>query len=318
MSTVSPPQLITPDDSSDDLLLPIYNSVKMSMSSKKATVKNRGSKYVPILTDGDINPDILVVYENACQDHFEEKGYTSNDQVKKILGGLQGALLREWFTADRTRIQSLSFLDFMSEVRAEFLDNNWEDTAEQSLLGMVQGDDTFRDFCRRLEVANAKLARTSSHLNKAHLRQQLTARMSGPLHMCANNSTAGYQKDYKLWKEEVRKIDDVLVATYTEFAEVLRKQCLANHTTSVLSEPSRKANTTSALNNKVSSTNTSTSSKPPQLTAKEKGLLMKYRGCFKCRRLDQSHQSRDCPNGFPSGVGYRELTQSDVPAGCKP
>lgn len=288
-------------------------------TSHKATVENRGSKYMPILTDSDIDPDILVVYENTCQDHFEEKGYAAADQVKKILGGLQGALLREWFTADRARIQGLSFLDFMSEIRLEFLDNNWEDTAEQSLLAMAQGEDTFKDFCRRLEVANAKLSGTPSHLDKTHRRQQLTAGMSAPLCMHVNNSSAPQQTDYKKWKEEVRKIDDVLVATYAEFAEVLKKQRLANRTTSILAEPSRKANTAPSSNNgNKGSSSSSTTSKPPQLTAKEKGLLMKYRGCFKCRRLDQSHQSRDCPNGFPSGVGYRELSQSDVPAGCKP
>lgn len=90
----------------------------MPATSTKAVVKNHRTKHIPLLSDGELDPDTMVIYENACQDHFEERQYPAADQVRKILGGLQGLQVREWFTADRTRIQGLSFLEFMIKFRS--------------------------------------------------------------------------------------------------------------------------------------------------------------------------------------------------------
>ncbi|KZP34756.1 hypothetical protein FIBSPDRAFT_881239 [Athelia psychrophila] len=43
-----------------------------------------------------------------------------------------------------------------------------------------------------------------------------------------------------------------------------------------------------------------------------------YWGCYKCRWLEQSHQSRDCPNGYPSGTGYSEIMIANIPSSSKP
>lgn len=253
------------DDDSPYLPARTHTVSNMTSTAPKASVENRGAKYVPVLTDGEIDPNILVVYENACQDHFEERAYTEDEQVKKILGGLQGPQLHEWFTADRARIQKLKFADFMAKLRAEFLDSNWQDEAEQELLGMVQGDSTFKEFSRRLEVANAKLMGTAAHLSKDRVRQQLTAGLSPALRRRVNNSKAGEQKDYKLWKEEMCHIDDALNATFADFEEVMKKSRLNTRTTSALGEPSRKANTPAATGSKSSGTaNTGTTKDEPR------------------------------------------------------
>ncbi|EIW63360.1 uncharacterized protein TRAVEDRAFT_114523, partial [Trametes versicolor FP-101664 SS1] len=41
-----------------------------------------------------------------------------------------------------------------------------------------------------------------------------------------------------------------------------------------------------------------------QLSADDRKLLMDNAGCFKCRRINAGHQSKECPNGFPS-VGFK-------------
>lgn len=238
----SPKRETSPVDSSSDS--PIYVNVRttkstvMSSTIPKAIVENKGAKYVPVLTDGEINPNILVVYENTVQDHLEEKGYAAKDQVCKILGGLQGPQVREWFTADRARIQTLSFQEFMAELRAEFLDSNWQDIAEQELLSMVQGDSTFKEFARQLEVANTKLMGTSAHLPKERARQQLIAGLSPALRRHVNNSKAGEQTDYKKWKEIIRAIDDTFIATFTDLEELMKRSRNNTRTSSALSEPS--------------------------------------------------------------------------------
>lgn len=316
------PDLITdPEDSSDDEYCFIAHPVSKSVMSN-ATVENCGAKHVPVLNDGALTPHVLAIYENACIDHIEDKQIAAADQVRKLLGGLQGAEVREWFTTDRDRIQKLTFEQFMTELRAEFLDSDWLEEAVQDVLAMVQGENSFKEFIRSLEAANAKLVGTTGHLTKDRLKQQLLVGMSKPLRIRVNAAKINVSiTDYKLWKEEVRRIDDMLATIHEEFADVLKKSCIITRNSSVLAEPSRKANTSSAnapsVSNKSSSSGAS-SVKPPPLTAKEKELLKVYCGCYKCRRLKQTHQSRDCPNGYPSGTGYCEITMSAVPAGSKP
>lgn len=321
-STDSIPNLISCESSSDDC--DPHRAVNMTDISAKATVDHRAAKHVPILTEGILDPSILMTYESAVLDHFEDKQYAPEDRVRKILGGLQGVQVREWFTADRARIQALTFEEFMAEFRAEFLESDWEDTAEEELLSMVQGDETFTIFARRLEIANTKLVGTSVHLTKDRLRQQLTVGMSSALRLRVKRAGVNDQKDYKLWKEAVRHCEDLLLASHAEFQEFMKKSRTSSRSNAVLGEPSRKANTFTSASQPNAATGPSSKKKskddeqrPPAITAKEKEILLKYRGCFKCRRLDQTHVSRFCPNGFPAAVGYREITMADVPAGCK-
>jgi len=46
----------------------------------------------------------------------------------------------------------------------------------------------------------------------------------------------------------------------------------------------------------------------------ERTLLMKHKGCFKCRKFYVSHQSKDCTDGAPDASSYKTLTESDANA----
>lgn len=217
--------------------------------------------------------------------------------------------------SDRQRIQALNFAEFMKELRTEFLASDWEDIAQQQLLSINQGDGTFKDFVCALESHNAKLAGTSSCLGKDRLRQQLVAGMSSALRIRVNNSGANKQTDYKLWKEEVRRLDDILISTRAEIENVMKRTRGVSRP-GVLFTDSRKSNKT-ASNSKLTSSSSTTNTRPPPLTNAEKVLLSKYLGCFKCRLFGQNHVSRDCKNKFPAATGYRERTLSDVPASVR-
>lgn len=125
-------------------------------------------------------------------------------------------------------------------------------------------------------------------------------------------------KDYKLWKEEICHMDDILNEVYKDIQEVMKKTRDVSRAAEPLGKPLHKANTSNTNAQKGSLSNTAPADKPPPLTVNEKALLMRYCGCFKCRKLDQKHWSCDCPNNFPLCTGYHELSMSDVPAGCKP
>ena len=68
------------------------------------------------------------------------------------------------------------------------------------------------------------------------------------------------------------------------------------------------ANTSTAS----SSNSTSTFVALPFLLDAERTLLNEHDGCTKCRKFYVGHRSRDCPNGFPSGKGYKSLTLADA------
>ncbi|KAG2739607.1 hypothetical protein P692DRAFT_20755199, partial [Suillus brevipes Sb2] len=50
------------------------------------------------------------------------------------------------------------------------------------------------------------------------------------------------------------------------------------------------------------------------LTESERALLMKHKGCFKCRKFYVSHQSKECSDGAPDPADYKMLTESDANA----
>ena len=56
--------------------------------------------------------------------------------------------------------------------------------------------------------------------------------------------------------------------------------------------------------------------KTPYLTDNECSLLFKHQGCLMCQHRYQSHCATECPNDFPDGQNYKEITE-DVLLGHK-
>lgn len=101
--------------------------------------------------------------------------------------------------------------------------------------------------------------------------------------MHVNHADANMQANYKLWKEQVRRIDNLLTQMYAEIQDVMKRSRNANRSTTPSVDPARKSSVPTVLWSKSGNT------KPLILTAKEKILLMKYHSCFKCCRFDQKH-----------------------------
>lgn len=81
-----------------------------------------------------------------------------------------------------------------------------------------------------------------------------------------------------------------------------------------------QANDANALCNKTNCTNNSTLSSTsnstyvplPILLNSGRTLLNEHDGCTKCRKFYVSHQSHNCPSGFPCRKGYKTLTAADT------
>jgi hypothetical protein len=283
----------------------------MPVSSNTASVEQGSPSKVPILHAGDITPTVMREFEDACVSYFDHKNIAEDRQVRMISAGFKDTRIKDWFAADRVRICALTFTDFMSEFRLNYLDDDWEETTRRELLSMTQGADTpFWDFAIAVQAKNSLLNGTASHLEDDKLRHQLEAAMHQRLSKRCGAEKTGKIAEFKPWLNEVKRIDELARAERKEFELIAKGSREAGRRQNILSEPSRRYNNPNAnASNPSSSSGKKTC---PKLTDAERRLLYDNEGCLKCRRFFVTHRSADCPNDFPSGTGYKARTQADV------
>jgi len=95
------------------------HSTKTTLLSTKTTAHylSDNSK-PPIVTSGELMPELLANFENGCYAYFSMKDVSDNKQVLKIMWGLQDARVQVWYRADCDTTNKGSFSDFMKAVRA--------------------------------------------------------------------------------------------------------------------------------------------------------------------------------------------------------
>lgn len=105
--------------SSDSSLLPSPVRRKMSSTTKsgpkQATVEDRYTK-PPVLTEGDLTPEVAKDYETACRDFFDTKEIEEGDQVRRLLVGIKDHWMRDWILGQHDVVVKLSFSEFMTEI----------------------------------------------------------------------------------------------------------------------------------------------------------------------------------------------------------
>ena len=94
--------------------------------STAATVEPTSAK-APVLTEGDISPAVMMDFENAALDFFVSKSVPSEKQVTMIIPGIKDLRIRDWISAERACLVELPFINFMKEMRANYLHQDWED-----------------------------------------------------------------------------------------------------------------------------------------------------------------------------------------------
>jgi hypothetical protein len=82
-------------------------------------------------------------FQNGCLDYFDNKETPADKQVKKILLGLKDHCIRDWTNTERKHLHALSFDKFMTEFKAGYLEEDWEETTRRELLSMTQGNTLF-------------------------------------------------------------------------------------------------------------------------------------------------------------------------------
>jgi hypothetical protein len=265
---------------------------------------------------GDITLDIMCEYEDDCINFFDAKEIPTDKQVRKILTGIKDHRIKDWISVERETLLALSFEDFMSKFRTNYLEEDWESTMRHELLAMTQGNLSFWTFAIALQAKNSLLIKTPLYLQKDKLRHQIEAGINAKLAKKCDTAQSNKIADFKKWMADIRCLDHGICNNHIELELAMKNNRESNRCNNPVNEPSHCANTTTALSSASIATNTTASSSTvhyaPRLTKLERQLLADNKGCFKCCKPFADHCSKDCPNNFPNGVGYWPLTQSDI------
>ncbi|EDR02067.1 reverse transcriptase-RNase H-integrase [Laccaria bicolor S238N-H82] len=280
--------------------------------STLASVEPTSGK-APVLTAGDLTPAVAMDFENAAQDFFVTKSVPLDKQVALILPGIKDIRIRDWITADRARITTLSFVEFIKELRANYLQSDWEDQIRNQILTstLTSSHKSFWNWSQHLLSLNCLLRNTPSALDDIALHNHLEAHLDDELKEKVKHSEARNDKVFKTWVAAVRVLDEARTTENKRQIDLiegaLQRQAKRQATdANALRGPSRR-------NNSAASTSTSTTSnRLAPLTEGERTLLNEHDGCTKCRRFYVGHRSHNCDLGFPTAKGYKTLTVADA------
>jgi hypothetical protein len=291
------------------------------MSTKlMAKVTHLSSNKPPSLSAGTVSPEVLHQFENACHSFFHNKeGLDTKDHVTHIAGGLQDPLLVDWYWTGQEVFDTLSFDDFMKELCNKWLPNDWEQDIRHRVLGMKQSG-AFWEWAVKMRSLNTLLRGTTTHPDDTALLNQLEVNLEPWLsHACDDERIKEDTLDK--WLDKVKVVDKKKCREcQQQRADAEEAACshLKQNTTSAgLTKPLRRYNTFhGGPTDKLQGNNRGRPFDPmkslPKLTETEHNLLFDNKGCLKCCRFFVNHHSADCPNEFPSGVGYKPLMTDDV------
>ncbi|KAG1839248.1 hypothetical protein F4604DRAFT_1599732 [Suillus subluteus] len=267
--------------------------------TRSASVEQSAPNKPPKLLPSELTPEVARDWDNACRMYFMHKGIDTGDQVKMIAFGMMDARLHTWYLAQRVTLDAGTFEEYMTALKNAWLESHWDTKLRRKVLGSLQGSRGFYEWALELQNQNALLYGNTAHLLDAQLRIQLKASICDELTIPMLRAKLTDDLTLKKWIKEVKYLDDKRLedlACHRKMAEDLYK--------------SKRA--TSSNKPSSSKTYNSSSSRLGTLSEAEHTLLMKHRGCFKCRKFYVSHQSKECTDGTPEASSYKTLMEVDA------
>lgn len=215
----------------------------MLSQSKFAVLENDNPSKMPVLSAGDLTAQVVRKYETVCLRYFDNKEIEDDKQVHKILAGLRDNHIQDWIAINCNCFLKLSFINFMQELRATYLPEDWEEITHIELLAMTQGNDSFWDFSVMVQSKNSLLRDTPSYLKEEQIRHCIEAGMQQRLALHCHLEKSNLVKVFRDWLMEVKCVDDLLRSERADFEALAKSTCKANRCNNMLTEPSCCANT---------------------------------------------------------------------------
>lgn len=302
----------SPSSSSSLDELELFTATGMERRTGKplAEVLAPSIKYPPIMTPGDVTPDVLLTFTQRCKHHFKSKAIAEADQVATIAPSFQDSGVANWYLTNEARLVKLSFTDFIKEFRKRFFKRNWADNLRTELeLYNMTDDDRFDVWIEKVERLNELLTDTEYHLPDTELRNHIKFHTCLKLRLAASSVDGSAKLTYEDLKEYLSLRDEERREDLAQIRAAARRALgptSGGSSRTQTSRSSRDENTAPAT------------ARPalPKLSNVERQLLADNDGCFKCRRPFADHNSKTCPNGFPDARNYKPLTANDVQNSC--
>ncbi|EGO03653.1 hypothetical protein SERLA73DRAFT_45974 [Serpula lacrymans var. lacrymans S7.3] len=118
-----------------------------------------------ILTPGTFTPEVIEAWEISCQCYFMHKSTPAAVQVRTVVWSIQDPKVRNWYQVNQARISSLSFDEYMSELRTVCLLLDWAAGVLKKIFNSKQGSRPFCDWAIECQSQNCLLRGTAFHLN---------------------------------------------------------------------------------------------------------------------------------------------------------
>jgi hypothetical protein len=237
------------------------------------------------------------------------KGIEAADQVRKIIYNFEGSDVQSWIYVEEARLVTLTFTEFIMEIKKKFLPTSWEDKLVDKQIGL-QGEDNFLTWVMKVRNANAELqaAQSGCHIANDKLCAHFIPRLSTALKLayktkCKELDTV---KDLNEWIEQVQLLDNKcckMRASWLKMVMAQPKTSRKNGNIGMTRPMMRGGN-----NNKTASS----SSVIPRLTDDKRKLLDEHQGCYKCCSFYAGHFARDCTCERPSLDACKNVTVANA------
>ncbi|KAG1780964.1 hypothetical protein EV702DRAFT_939486, partial [Suillus placidus] len=160
------------------------------------------------LLAGKLTPEVAHDWENACATYFMHKEIEPKNQVKMVAFGMLDPRLHTWYLALRATLDAGTFTEYMTALKAAWLEAHWDTKLRKKVLGSQQGARPFYEWALGLQNQNALLYNNSAHLDDKQLRNQLKANLCDELTMPVLRAKLASTLTLREWIKEVRHLDD--------------------------------------------------------------------------------------------------------------
>ncbi|KAJ7152616.1 hypothetical protein C8R43DRAFT_886063, partial [Mycena crocata] len=284
---------------------------------------SRNSGKPPVLHAGPMTPLLLSNFSAAANTYFDFKKVDVAERVAAIIGNIRDQEFKNWIRdrPTRTRLNAMTFEDFMTAVAAKFLDATWEIDTLYTIAQLHQKiDQKFSSYATEVVSYHTLLIGTESELDAAQLCHTLESGMCQDLkdkYGRNKPARAVALNELNAWRVEVDRVDDKHLADRLKqmrIAEALHRaetlKCKADTDGDHSSKKPPSASSSKPVS--TSSTSSTRTRNCPKLTEDEKTLLDDNNGCQKCCCFFVGHVSHNCPNDWPDAASYETLTQAHV------
>jgi hypothetical protein len=286
-----------------------------SLPYAPATVLQSSTSQPPLLSAGSITVSNLRKFDYGCKCFFTYKEIPTEDQVTCIIYSFESEFMQSWIESDSARLISLSFSEFMLEIKCKWLPSDWEDELIQELI-IPQGEQEFYEWSVSVCKANNELdaARSLQHIPDERFHVHLVAHLKPALHLA-----------YRAGKKELDAIEDIELWIHCIMILDLQLTTQQQHISSSMAHAAKTAAKLFQITQHPTYAHTATPPPPatipttsatlfarfialPKLTQTERDLLDQHQGCYKCQTFYAGHFSCSCSNKRPTLDTCKKVT----------